>query len=127
MVGCLLGCLGCLLRSFKFDTVVQMFATVLCHIPSSFLLRHRLVHSATTGAIGALVIDTLAASLLLGRVAVVLPEELVDMRFGRVDNLVDGLHLPTLALPLLICSIASTTACISSSAASTITAATAGQ
>ncbi|OAQ35172.1 hypothetical protein K457DRAFT_651076 [Linnemannia elongata AG-77] len=44
MVGCLLSCLGCLLRSFKFDTVVQMFATVLCYVPSSFLLRHRLVH-----------------------------------------------------------------------------------
>lgn len=79
-------------------------------------------YSATIGAVGALVIDTLTASLLLGRVAVVFPEELVDMGFCRVHNLVDGLHLPALALPLLIHSIASTSACISSSAATTITA-----
>jgi hypothetical protein len=59
-------------------------------------------YSAAASAIGTLVVNTLASSLLLSCVAIVLPKELVDMGLRRLDNLIDRLHLSTLTLPLLV-------------------------
>lgn len=63
-------------------------------------------YSAPGGTVGALVVNTLAASLLLSRVAVILPQVRVDMWLGRVDNLVHRLHLTTLSFPLVLWSYA---------------------
>lgn len=62
----------------------------------------RSTYSASSCAIRALVINTLATGLLLDRVAVVLPQVWINMWLGRVHNLVHGLHLAALAFPLVV-------------------------